>query len=64
MSKWVVPNTGPVLLILDTSEAKRNLLEALDAAGKAGKLSGELARFAVLLDSEIRLEDELAKVAA
>ena len=64
MSKWCIPNTGSVVLILDTSGAKRDLLEAPDAAGKAGKLSGELARFAVLLDSEIRLEDELAKVAA
>ena len=64
MSKWCVPNTGCVVLILDTDLAKADMLQALDCAAKAGQLRGDLDRFKTLLASQIELEAALAKAAA
>lgn len=65
MSKWCIPNTGSVVLILgsemDGRMDKPNLLQALEAAAKAGQLRGDLDRFRVLLASHIELERELAE---
>lgn len=68
MSRWVVPNQGPVVLILDPEkdgrQDKSNLLQALECAAKAGELRGDLDKFRVLLASHIELEDALAREAA
>ena len=64
MSKWCVPNTGCVVLILDTDLAKDDMLQVLDCAAKAGQLRGDLARFKYLLANQIELEAALAKAAA
>lgn len=62
--RWCIPNTGPVVLILDTSAAKSNLLQALECAAKAGELRDDLDRFMALLASHIELEAALAREAA
>lgn len=61
MSRYCIPNSGPVVLILDTSEAKRDLLLALESAAEVGAIQGDLARFSALLDSHIELEAALAE---
>lgn len=66
--KWIIPNSGPVVLILGNDEDsltdKANLLLALECAAKAGQLRGDLDRFMALLKSQIELEAALAKEAA
>ena len=63
MSKWVIPNEGPIVLVLDPEKDgrkdKSNLLQALECAAKHGELRGDLDRFRVLLSSHIELEREL-----
>lgn len=68
MSKWCIPNTGSVVLILgnekDSVTDKSNLLQALECAAKAGQLRGDLDKFRALLASHIELEAALVREAA
>ena len=68
MSRWIVPNTGSVVLILgndkDSLTDKLHLLQVFDTARKVGPLPGDLDKFRVLLASQIELEAALAKAAA
>ena len=65
MSKWCIPNTGPIVLVLgndvDSLLDKERLLQALECAAKHGELRGDLDRFRVLLASQIELERELTE---
>lgn len=66
--RWIIPNTGPVVLVLgndkDAQTDKVNLLMALECAAQAGRLFGDLDKFRVLLASHIELEAALAREAA